>query len=130
MPKKTKGGKKKKPSGDGTKRSLIYADIDGQVYGIIEKELGGRFFEVKCLDNVMRRCKVRKKRLKIKQYDVVIISLRDFDDKNADVIYCYDSDEVRILQKEGVIPTTDFVNVSFEETTAMDEDGGFEFEEI
>lgn len=130
MPKKAKG--KKKPTMGDTKRSIVYADIDGQIYGVIEKELGGRFFDVKCMDNTMRRCKVRQKRLKIKQHDIVIISLRDFDDKNGDIVYCYDSDEVRFLQKEGILPSSDFINSSTEDSIMVDDDndGGFEFEEI
>lgn len=112
-----------------TKRKLEYADLEGQVYGVIEKILGNRFFDVKCLDNKMRRCKVRKKRMKIKQDDVVIVSLREFDDINADIVHRYDSEEVRSLQKEGILPSKDFVNVSEDVVDEVD-DGGFIFEDI
>ena len=125
MPKKNKG-KKKKP--DEEKRAIIYADLDGQVYGIVEKALGSRYFDVKCLDNKMRRCRIRKKRIKIKLNDVVIVSLRDFDDKNGDIIYKYDLDETRILQKEGILPSSSFTFVN----NNMDDDieVGFDFESI
>ena len=125
MPKKNKG-KKKKP--DEEKRAILYADLDGQVYGIVEKALGSRYFDVKCLDNKMRRCRIRKKRIKIKLNDVVIVSLRDFDDKNGDIIYKYDLDETRILQKEGILPSSSFTFVN----NNMDDDieVGFDFESI
>ena len=64
--------------------------MNGQVYGIIEKTLGDRFFTVNCLDNIKRRCKVRQKRIKVKDGDCVIVSLRDYDDGNGDIIYKYD----------------------------------------
>ena len=77
MPKKVKARKNAKNKPNEEKRNLIEADLDNQVYGTIEKALGSRFFEVNCLDNKKRRCKVRKKRMKVKVNDTVIISLRE-----------------------------------------------------
>ncbi len=128
MPKNKKKGKNAKCKGDVVKRKLIEADLDGQVYGILEKALGSRFFTVNCLDNTKRRCKVRKKRLRCKEGDCVIISLRDFDDENADVIYRYGSDEVRQLQKMGVIPGNDVIGIFKDDE--VDEEAGFVFEDI
>jgi translation initiation factor 1A len=130
MPKKKKAGKNaKNASINVEKRQLVEADLDGQVYGILEKALGNRFFTVKCLDSVIRRCKVRKKRMKVKEGDCVIIALRDFDDNNADIIYKYDSDEVRQLQKSGILPSVDFISTNKDESDEMDDDG-FDFEDI
>ena len=112
MPKKQKAGKNKKSSNmNAEKRKLIEADLDGQVYGIIEKVLGDRFFTVNCLDNTKRRCKVRQKRMKVKDGDCVIVALREFDDNNADIIYKYDSAEVRQLQKDGILPNSEVIGV-------------------
>jgi translation initiation factor 1A len=132
MPKKQKAGKNSKTKNGVTeKRQLIQADLDGQVYGVLEKELGSRFFDVMCLDNTKRRCKIRQKRLKVKHGDYVIVSLRNFDDKNADVIYKYEEDEVRLLQKMGILPITD-VSVSTESIRDTNEDDiiGFSFDDI
>lgn len=105
MPKKKKAGKNSKTKGCFQEtRALIEPDLDSQIFGVLDKALGSRFFDVNCLDGKFRRCKVRNKRLKVKQGDVVIISLRDFDDKNADIIYKYTSDEVRELQRKGFLP--------------------------
>ena len=133
MPKKKKCGKNTKSNtfGQVEKRKLIEADLDGQVYGIIEKVLGDRYFEVNCVDNTKRRCRVRSKRLKIQVKECVIVALRNFDDKNGDIIYRYNSDEVRSLQKNGVLPGPATLG-SVREDTLEDtpEDDGFIFEDI
>lgn len=129
MPKKQKAGKNKKSSSVNVeKRKLIEADLDGQVYGIIEKALGDRYFTVNCLDNMKRRCRVRQKRIKVKEGDCVIVALRDFDDHNADIIYKYDSVEVRQLQKDGILPDSEVIG-AFNDEKENDDDG-FLFEDI
>ena len=132
MPKKQKAGKNKKSSNmNAEKRKLIEADLDGQVYGIIEKVLGDRFFTVNCLDNTKRRCKVRQKRMKVKDGDCVIVALREFDDNNADIIYKYDSAEVRQLQKDGILPNSEVIGVfNDEDKEKENDDDGFDFEDI
>jgi translation initiation factor 1A len=132
MPKKQKAGKNKKSSNmNAEKRKLIEADLDGQVYGIIEKVLGDRFFTVNCLDNTKRRCKVRQKRMKVKDGDCVIVALREFDDNNADIIYKYDSSEVRQLQKDGILPNSEVIGVfNDEDKEKENDDDGFDFEDI
>ena len=108
MPKKKKAGKNKKNSNSNVeKRQLLLADLDGQVYGFIEKALGSCFFSVNCLDNMKRRCKARSRRMRVSAGDCVIIAMREFDDNNADIIYKYDADEVRQLQKMGILPNAD-----------------------
>lgn len=130
MPKKKKCGKNTKSKGSNIeKRKLIEADLDGQVYGIIEKALGDRFFTVNCLDNTIRRCRVRSKRMRIKTGECVIIALRDFDEFNADIIYRYDADETRQLQRMCVIPGADIIG-AFDKDTTEPEDDGFIFEDI
>lgn len=130
MPKKKKAAKNSKNNtGLTEKRKLIEADLDGQVYGILEKALGNRFFDVKCMDGKTRRCKVRNKRMKVKQDDCVIVSLREFDDKNGDIIYRYDSEEVRQLQKIGALPGADVIG-SFNDDDNSETENTFCFEDI
>ena len=132
MPKKKKAGKNTKSAGTTVeKRKIIEADIDGQVYGIIEKCLGCRFFEVNCLDNIKRRCKARQKRLKVQVGDCVIVSIRAFDDKTSDIIYKYDAEEVRQMQKNCILPSSDVINLgNIKVDQDDDDDGGFSFENI
>jgi len=128
MPKKNKTKKNTKNSNSNVeKRLIIEADINGQVYGIIEKALGNRFFNVNCFDNVKRRCKIRKKRTKVDEGDCVIVSLRNFDDNNADIIHKYNSDEITYLQSVGLLPMFDITTNSSKDDN---ENNVFNFEEI
>ena len=112
MPKKKKAGKNTKSSGIVIeKRPLIEADIDGQIYGILEKALGCGFFEVNCLDDVKWRCKARSKRMKVTSGDYVIVSIREFDDKTSDIIHKYNEEEVRKLQNLGILPSDNQKNI-------------------
>jgi len=130
MPKKKKAGKNRKNKGvPQEKRALVEPDLDCQVFGVLEKALGSRFFDVKCLDGQMRRCKVRNKRMKVGQDDVVIVSLREFDDKNADIIYRYNSEEVRELQRNGSLPSKDALGIQ-NESKENEDDCAFDFDDI
>tara|TARA_Y100000385_G_scaffold258454_1_gene286469 strand:+ start:1331 stop:1723 length:393 start_codon:yes stop_codon:yes gene_type:complete len=130
MPKKKKAGKNTKSKNVvEVKRDLIEPDLSCQVFGILTKTLGSRFFDVNCLDGKQRRCKVRNKRLRVKQDDVVIISLREFDDKNADIIYKYNSEEVRELQRIGSLPSGESLGIKLDEND-IEDDCAFDFEDI
>jgi translation initiation factor 1A len=130
MPKKKKAGKNTKSKNVfEVKRNLIEPDLNCQVYGILSKTLGSRFFDVNCLDGKQRRCKVRSKRLRVKQDDVVIVSLREFDDKNADIIYKYNSEEVRELQRIGSLPNKESLGIKLDENY-IEDDCAFDFEDI
>lgn len=130
MPNKKKAGKNTKSKNVvEVKRDLIEPDISSQVFGILTKTLGSRFFDVNCLDGKQRRCKVRNKRLRVKQDDVVIISLREFDDKNADIIYKYNSEEVRELQSIGSLPSGESLGIKLDEND-IEDDCAFDFENI
>ena len=130
MPKKKKAGKNTKSKNiTEEKRNLIEPDLSCQVFGILTKTLGSRFFDVNCLDGKQRRCKVRNKRLRVKQDDVVIISLREFDDKNADIIYRYNSEEVRELQRFGSLPLGESLGIKSDEND-IEDDYAFDFDDI
>jgi len=130
MPKKNKAGKNTKSKNImEEKRNLIEPDLSCQVFGILTKALGSRFFDVNCLDGKQRRCKVRNKRLRVKQDDVVIISLREFDDKNADIIYRYNSEEVRELQRIGSLPLGESLGTKLDESDNED-NCAFDFDDI
>ena len=109
MPKKKKG--KRKGPYQAADRKMEYAEENNsQVYGVVEKMLGDRYFNVRCTDNKERRSRARKKRVRISIGDVVIVSLRDFNDKNADIIYKYNDKEIRLLRKQGYIPDVNEYN--------------------
>ena len=96
MPKiKGKGGKKNKRAKGGNadfqKRELIFKE-DGQEYGQILKMLGNGRCDVQCMDGKKRLCHVcgkMRKRVWVMVGDVVLVSLRDFQDAKGDIILKY-----------------------------------------
>jgi len=110
MPKQKKGGgrhKKNKMKMGETTRELLFAERS-QVYGKIESILGDSRFTVNCLnDGKTKLCKVRgklRKRAWMTIGDIVLVSLREFQEKKADIIYLYNKKEVRDLKIYGEIP--------------------------
>ena len=111
-------------------KDIEYAD-DEQTYGIVEKALGERRFSIACLDGKTRKGVVRKsfkRSVRIEAKDVVIVSLRSFDDSNCDIIYKYDEKGIATLRKEGLIPNA----ISVEEQKEDEEECGivFDFDEL
>ena len=100
-----KGHKKRKNKNiEDNIRELIFKE-DSQIYGQITKNLGGGRFNVLCFedgqDNKDRLCSIRGKMRK-KEWvgvgDVVLVSLREFQDDRGDIILKYYPDEVRSLK--------------------------------
>lgn len=88
-------------------KEFEYADVDCQTYGIIERALGMCRFSIACVDGKTRKGCVRgsiQKKSRVEANDVVIVSLRDFDDSTCDIIYMFDAKGAARLRKEGLIP--------------------------
>ena len=131
MPKKKRGKKNKKNFKEaGERRALVEADLDGQVYGFLSKALGSRYFEVKCLDNKTRRCRVRNRRMRVTAGDCCIISVREFDDKNGDIIYRYDSVEINAMKRHGLLPNSELLDDGDDCGITIEEETTFNFEDI
>lgn len=112
MPKKAKKGKvKERKLGQNiNKRPVEYA-TEGQDYGIVEKALGGQTYTVRLTDNSnVRGIKRHNRRRKMNELSkdpvgkIILVSFRDFDEKNVDIVHLYDYDESRQLLVEGKIP--------------------------
>jgi initiation factor 1A len=132
MPKNQKKAKNSKNDTSVVKRILVEADLEGQVYGLLCNALGMRFFNVNCADGVNRRCKIRKKRMRCNEGDYVIVSIREFDKFNGDVIHRFDQEETRDLQKCGKMPILGKKDENTSENIDIihDDDVGFDFENI
>ncbi|KRX86457.1 39S ribosomal protein L4, mitochondrial [Trichinella pseudospiralis] len=123
-----KGGKNRrrgKNENDAEKRELIFKE-DGQEYAQVMKMLGNNRLQAFCFDGVVRMCHIRgklRKKVWINAGDIILIGLRDFQDKKADVILKYNSDEARNLKTYGELPETAKIN----EGGGDDEDFGIEF---
>jgi translation initiation factor 1A len=120
MPKKKGLGGKKKKRGkrleDAAKRPIDYKSDnpeDLQLYGMVEKILGGQLFQVLCEDGKMRTCHIRgkfRKRCWVKSGSVVVVGLRMNECSESekvgkcDLLHKYNDDEVRYLFKKKIIP--------------------------
>ena len=131
MPKNEKS-KKNSGGAKSSSREMVYKEETDQVYGIAGKAAGDGGFMIKCDDGQDRFCRVRgaMKRGKmnhVSEGDLVLVSLRGYEDNKADIIHRYTHDEVRRLKKEGhlALPTDD-------KTIHDDgpEDDGFDFDAI
>ena len=123
---KGKGGKKKRRGkGDANffVRALILIDGDEQEYAQVIKLLGNGRLEAKCFKkNIVdgkfidfssknRICLIRgsmRKRIWISTNDLILVSLREFDDEKGDVIHKYEEHEGKKLIRRGDIPNLIF----------------------
>ncbi|KAF4596487.1 Translation initiation factor 1A [Pleurotus pulmonarius] len=127
------GGKNRrrgKNENDDDKRELVFRE-DGQEYAQVIKMLGNGRLEAQCFDGEKRLAHIRgkmRKKVWINQGDIVLLSLRDFQDNKADVIVKYTADEARNLKAYGELPE----NAKINETDTFGEEEGectFEFGE-
>merc|ERR1712087_409496 len=84
-----------------------------------QRMLGNGRCEVQCFDNVKRLCHIRgkmRKKVWVCQGDIVLVSLRDFQDEKGDIITKYSSDEARNLKTYGELPE----GVKINETDIVD----------
>lgn len=128
---KGKGGKNRrrgKNDNGGQKRELIYKE-EGQEYGQVTKMLGNGRIEVTCFDGIKRMGHIRgklRKKVWMGQGDIILVSLRDFQDDQCDVIHKYNSDEARTLKQQGELPENAKINET--DTFGADEDDDVNFE--
>ncbi|GAA5941097.1 hypothetical protein JCM21900_000192 [Sporobolomyces salmonicolor] len=131
MPKGGKNRRRGKNENDGDKRELVFKE-DGQEYAQVVKMLGNGRVEAMCFDGEKRLAHIRgkmRKKVWINQGDIILLSLRDFQDDKADVIQKYTADEARNLKAYGELPETAKIN----ETDTFgpgDDDDNVEFDEV
>jgi translation initiation factor 1A len=114
MGKNVKGGKKfkkKKDDGGGDNydlKNVIFKEVD-QEYAQVTALLGNCRLRLNCIDGKTRLGKIRgaiRKKSWISMNDVVLVSLREYEDEKCDVLHAYKPHEVIYLQKLGEIPTS------------------------
>ena len=101
-----KSRKRGKSDNYGEKRELIIKDAE-QEYGQVLKMLGNGRVRAMCFDGVDRLCHIRgkmRKKVWIGAGDIILVSLRDFQNEKADIIHKYNPDEVRTLRQMKEIP--------------------------
>lgn len=131
---KGKGGKNRrrgKNDNSGQKRELIYKE-ELQEYAQITKMLGNGRLEVSCFDGVKRMGHIRgklRKKVWMSQGDIILVSLREFQDEQCDVVHKYNSDEARTLKNIGELPENAKINETDTFGGDEDEEVNFEFGE-
>jgi translation initiation factor 1A len=136
MPAKNKkGGNKTKKQKNSTinpiERKLEFKNTeDNQEYAQIKKALGNSRFEAFFFDGKTRLAhaprSLKKSKCFVKVGDVVIVSLRSFQDAKCDILYIYNTKEIKQLKKLGEIPMDVSEDINNEGTEI---EVGVEFEE-
>ena len=115
MVKNKKGGKKCKKTKALREDATLNYKTEGQEYGHVLKLLGNCRLEAYCFDGKRRICTIRgkmRKRIFINKDDIIIVSLREFQDEKGDVIDKYSEAQKRMLIDNGTIPDIDFNSFS------------------
>jgi translation initiation factor 1A len=129
MPKKknSKNSKNKKGGSSPTKRALVYKE-DLQEYVLMTKMLGDRRIMVTLPDTSETMAVIPgrfRKRVWMKPGDVLLASYRDFQENKLDIVYKYNTDEIRKLVNQAEIPPF-FQDMAMAE--AENNDSGFTFD--
>jgi translation initiation factor 1A len=132
--KNDRGGKhqKKKKNINIYNRSLTTKHAD-QEYGRVLKKLGNCRFEVMCDNGQTYLAHIRgkmKRREWVEVDDIVLISLRDFQNNKVDIILKYNHDEAMELQSMNEFDLSLLKNNKYYNDTDTDEDNTFIFEQI
>jgi len=79
---------------------------DREVFGYVETLLGSNRLLVRCLDGKERMARIpgkMKKRIWIREGDVVIVVPWAFQDEKADVVWRYTGPQVDYLERKGFL---------------------------
>jgi translation initiation factor 1A len=130
MSSKTKTGGKVKflKAGSKIKKEDLQIKDDGQAYGKAVKMYGGGRIEVECFDGVSRSGHIRGsfRSGKISLGDIVLVSLRDYQDSKCDILLRYSPEDKRYLQSINEIPNDN--DIDHKDVNETEE--GFTFEDI
>lgn len=124
-----KGGKKhKRGKKEYNESKTLRLKEDGQEYAQITACKGNCRFTVMCFDGKERMaimCGAMRKREFVNMKDIVLVSLRDFQDDKCDIIQKYDDTQIHQLKSDKHIP--EFIKTSEESDFCEEIDGGIEF---
>jgi len=84
-----------------------------QSLGIVDQRLGGSRMRVRCFDGKSRICRIPgrlKRRLWIRENDVVLVEPWELDDTKGDVIFKYRPNQIEWLKKRGYMKGLDSAN--------------------
>jgi translation initiation factor 1A len=134
MPNK-KGGKKYKRNKNQVqenKTTRLKDETQSQEYAQITKCLGNCRFDVLCFDGKARMasiCGKMRKRVFVNAHEIVLVSLRVWQDSKCDIIDKYNASDVQKLKQNNLIPK--FIKLeekNDDEDEVMDDNLGFVFD--
>ena len=82
---------KRKVLSEANLKELVMPE-QGEILGRVVKLTGGDQVVVKCIDGETRMCRIRgklKRRMWIRERDIVLVSPWDFDNRRADILWRY-----------------------------------------
>lgn len=130
-----KGGKKYKRNKNyvqESKNTRFKDENEYQEYAQITKSLGNCRFEVLCFDGKKRMatmCGKMRKRVFVNQNDLVLVSLREWQDSKCDIIDKYNNHDVQKLKQKKLIPDSiKLEEKSNDDELFMDDNQGFVFD--
>lgn len=77
-----------------------------QVIGILDQRLGASRTKVRCLDGKTRICRIPgslKRRLWVREGDVILVEPWELDDDKGDIIFKYRYSQIDWLKKKGYL---------------------------
>ncbi|MEM4780958.1 MAG: translation initiation factor eIF-1A [Halalkalicoccus sp.] len=92
--------------GEETSRSDLRMPGEGEVFATVTEMLGANRIEVRCADGVERTARIpgrMRKRVWIREDDVVLVEPWDWQDEKADVTWRYEKSEAERLRREDRI---------------------------
>lgn len=108
-------GKQRGPGGKGRRKGkgtcgksneLVFAD-EYSSYAFVKENNGAGHFRIICGDNTERMGVLRgsmRKRVWVRRGDIVLVTLREYEDAKADIVHKYNSTEVTRLSSMKQIP--------------------------
>ena len=125
----TKGGKKHKRNKN---QNIVSKNLrlkeEGQEYAQIKKCKGNCRFDVLCFDGKERMaimCGAMRKRKFVNVNDIVLVSLRDWQDSVCDIIDNYDENLTRKLKEKGLVPKS--INLDVDNQYSDDDEDNMTF---
>ena len=82
-----------------------------EVFGVLEKRLGGSRVDVRCLDGKKRVCRIPgrlKRRLWVREGDIVVVEKWEYSgDRRGDLVYKYTKAQIEFLRRKGYLKQID-----------------------
>ena len=108
------GKKKKQPElseEEAARRMRLPKRNEGEMFGIATQMVGGDRIKAMCEDGTERICRIPgklRKRVWIREGDLVIVRLWDFQPSKADVVWRYLRVQSNVLQRKGLLKNLPF----------------------